>query len=735
MTDTPARNLKADIAGGLSAAIIALPLALGFGVAAFSPLGPDFAAAGALAGLIGAAFTGIFAALLGGTPSQITGPTGPMTVVITATVTKLMVMQTHDGQVDTAMVLTLTFATVLLGGVVQILLGLMRAGSAIKFIPYPVIAGFMNGIAVIIFVGQIEPVLGITDGRFWQHFSAQPEILGTALLTIATIYASKKLLPKLPAPLIGLLVGTGAYMLIGKLLHPDLLRFEHNPYIVGHIPTGIPMPKNITAFASLLGDIDANVLTTLLPAAVVLGMLGAIDSLLTALVADVATKTRHDSNRELIGQGIGNVVASVFGGIAGAGATVRTLVNVEAGGRGRASGVTHGAALLAVLMFLGSFAGWIPMSVLGGILIVTAIGMVDTWSLTLVRKKTALMDLAVVVIVTVVTVVVDLMIAVGIGFVITTMLFLRDISAISLVRRKYRCMHRRSKHVRGSEEDRILTERGEQILVYELKGNLFFGSTTNFAQDIEAEIPTAQHIIIDLERVDTIDITGAELLKRIADTIDAAGKHFMLAHVNPSHRKKRRALEDYLRELHVLDMVGEHDVYDSLDLALEAAEDQLLAEAGHDDIAVEQAGAVRHCALFSELSDDEWQCVERHLETRNFEPNALIFKAGDADDCLAIIAHGRVSLFPSGGEHDGTRVVTFGPGLHFGEMALIAGTGRSLTARSDTDTILHVLTRDHFERMMSEHPAVGVRILRELGKELVRRLRATNEELREVRTV
>ena len=724
-------GLKADISGGISAAIIALPLALGFGVAAFAPLGREYAATGALAGLIGASFTGIFAALFGGPPSQITGPTGPMTVVITATVARLMAMQTAAGdEMDAARVLLLTFATVLLGGVVQILMGLLRAGSAIKFIPYPVIAGFMNGIAVIIFVGQIEAVLGITEGRFWENFVVVPEIVATAAITIAAIYGAKRWLPKLPASLIGLLVGTGAYLLIGALVAPQLLVFDGNNFIVGEIPSGIPMPKNITAFAGLMTDLDASLLATLIPAAVVLGVLGAIDSLLTSLVADVATHTRHNSNRELIGQGIGNVVASLFGGISGAGATVRTLVNVDAGGRGRASGVTHGLLLLGILMFLGSLAGWIPMGVLGGILIVTAIGMVDTWSLSLVRKKTALLDLAVVLVVTVVTVAVDLMVAVGIGFAITTALFLRALTTVSLVRRKYRCTRQRSRHVRDAKAQELLTEHGERILVYELKGNLFFGSTSDLAVEVEAELAGTGYLIIDLEHVDTIDITGAELLKRMADRATDSGIELLVSHINPAHRADRDALETYLQELHVIEKINEDRVFDSVDRAIEAAEDRLLATLGHDDAAVEAAGAIRHCDLLDGLDDSQWALVEPHLEQREFAAGETIFAAGDPGEFLAMVEHGLVSVYGSSSKR--VRLATFGAGIPFGEMSLISGSDRSATVHADVDSIVQVLTREHFERLLAEHEAVGVAILRSIGTELARRLRVGNEELGEV---
>ena len=255
----------------------------------------------------------------------------------------------QGGTPDITLVITLTFLCVFLGGMVQILLGVLGGGNLIKFIPYPVIAGFMNGIAVIIFITQIEPFLGITTGKLfdnlsisWLTRSANSLIVLTGASTIGIIVLSGKITKKVPAALVGLILGTGVYLLVGAVLGPELLVFEKNPYIIGEIPRGIPVPKNFVEFFAILQNINGDLIRILIPAALSLGVLGAIDSLLTSLVADVETKTRHNSNKELIGQGIGNMVSSLFGGVAGAGATVRTLVNVKNGGRTKKSKTNAG---------------------------------------------------------------------------------------------------------------------------------------------------------------------------------------------------------------------------------------------------------------------------------------------------------------------------------------------------------------------------------------------------------
>ena len=386
-------------------------------------------------------------------------------------------------------------------------MGLFRCGTLIKFIPYPVIAGFMNGIAVIIFLGQVAPILGVkafftVEGGFspvlLNDMVGCLPVLGIGVATILVIIFTGKITRKIPASLVGLILGTGLYLLLGKTLVPQFARFESNPFIIGAIPRALPIPLDFLSIS--FEDIFAILLqypAKFIAPAVTLGILGAIDALLTSLVADVSTKTKHHSNRELFGQGIGNTVSAVFGGMPGAGATVRTVVNIQNGGRTRLSGILHGLVLLFILVALGSAAGWIPMCVLAAILIVTAVSMLDTYSLSLVRKKTAFKDLLVVGVVTLITVILDLMIAVGIGLIISALMFLRELIGAKVYKKKYRCENIHSKRIRTEQETAVLNEWGCKILVYELSGNLFFGTADKLSDDVQKELDGTQ-IVIDL---------------------------------------------------------------------------------------------------------------------------------------------------------------------------------------------------------------------------------------------
>jgi SulP family sulfate permease len=349
-------SLKGDIFGGVTAGIVALPLALAFGVQS---------GLGASAGLYGAMILGLLAAVFGGTNTQISGPTGPMTVV-SATVVAAAIAK--YGQIESAMgVIILTF---LFAGIFQILFGVLKIGKYIKYIPYPVLSGFMSGIGVIIIIFQFFPVLGLpSPGKIFTVFKDLPEAvsilnpvsLGITIATILIIYLFPKLSKVVPGTLVALILIT----LISFF-------FSLETPLIGDMPKGLPALK----IGSLSGISFSDFSMILLPAITLAG-LGAIDTLLTSVVADNLTRTRHNSNKELIGQGIGNMVSSLFGGIPGAGATMRTVVNVKSGGKTRLSGIIHALLLFIILLGLGKYVAFIPLAALAGVLITVGIGIVD----------------------------------------------------------------------------------------------------------------------------------------------------------------------------------------------------------------------------------------------------------------------------------------------------------------------------------------------------------------------
>ncbi|MEW6282058.1 MAG: SLC26A/SulP transporter family protein [Candidatus Eremiobacterota bacterium] len=705
-------NWKGEFFGGLTAAIIALPLAIAFGVLSFAPLGAEYTSAGALAGLYGAIFTGIFSALFGGTPGQVTGPTGPMTVVLTGVVAELM--KAHPG--EPGLVIGLAFLCVAMGGAAQILLGLAGFGRLIKYIPYPVIAGFMNGIAVIIMLGQMRPLLGLGSDDPWTNW--QPATLAVGLTTVAAVVLGPRLTRAMPGALMGLLVGTAAFYGARAGL-PEVPLGA----VIGHIPSAFPVPRTLPL------DSLGSSLPLLVSPALTLGLLGAIDSLLTSVVADTVTRTRHDSRQELIGQGIGNLVAGWFGGVAGAGATVRTLVNLNAGGRTRWSGVVHGVALLLVVLALAPVAGGIPMVVLAGILMVTAVGMVDRrsrellWKLsgTVEQKREIALDLAVVFLVTLVTVLVDLIVAVATGMVVASALFIHKMGR-AVLKRTYHGDEMRSRRVRLPEAAEALSRRGREILVFELQGPLFFGSADNLAATILKKVGDARFLLLDLRQVTWIDSTGARILKILQETHTDAGRRVALTYL-----REGSPLRGLLRDLEVLDAFGEL-VFQDTDAALEWAEDRLLDEEGIEHASCRME--LEEMEIAEGLTPEQLATLRGLMDCQTFQPGELIVREGDRGDAVYILVEGCASIRVTTGEGLQKRLFSYGPGAVFGEMALLEGRPRAADVRAELPTTVYRLEASDFVELTQRHPALAARLLWNIGRELSCRLRLTAAEAR-----
>ena len=519
--------MKGDIFGGITAGIVALPLALAFGIQAFGGINdPGAASMGALAGLVGATMLGFFAALFGGTPSQISGPTGPMTVITASLISGAWTASSGN---FTAVLIAMSLAGIFCG-IFQILFGVIRIGKYVRYIPYPVLSGFMSGIGVIIILQQIYPLIGqkspvlvvdmITEfvSRIQDGFSGIALLLG--LGTIALIYLMPKVTKKVPATLVALIVMTLVSLALTDYDFPT----------IGEIPAGLPMP--FFTKINLAGlDWYALVMAAIIPGLTLAG-LGSIDTLLTSVVADNITKTHHNSNKELIGQGIGNAMAGLFGGIAGAGATMRTVVNVKSGGRTKISGMVHALFLLAILLGLGSLVKYVPLAVLAGILITVGWGIIDFRGFKdLLRIPKA--DAFVLIVVFLMTVFVDLLTAVGIGMVIACVLFMKR--AGDLVEGNYSSheLEPFDKESPWNDELGIPESIRHTIYIQRLDGPLFFGSITGF-QRVMHDVPKeAKIVIIRMKRVPFMDQSGLYAMETAIKDLQAQGALVLMTIIQP----------------------------------------------------------------------------------------------------------------------------------------------------------------------------------------------------------
>ena len=559
-------NFRGDLFGGITAGIVALPLALAFGLS--SGLGPS-------AGLYGAIFISFFAAFFGGTPTQISGPTAPMTAVSMVFIADIL--SNFDGSINKA--LPIILAVFLLSGLLQIVLGLMGVGKYIRYIPYPVVSGFMTAIGVIILVTQIAPTVGYyvkEDNEFVENFIEKAEsnllqkslddeitdeilvldnfesaivnsnkitqddiiteaktlankeasgVLGTfnilpriikniniielllALFTIAIIYGFKRITTVVPSTLVALFVVSGvAY------------GFEINYKPISAIPSGLPEIQY-----GIFKILDITLVAKYIFTAITLAFLGAIDSLLTSIVADNMTKTIHEPNKELIGQGIGNSIGALFGGIPGAGATIRTVVNINSGGKTRLSGMIAGLLLLFILLAVGPIASKIPAAVLAGILITVGIGVMDYKGLKAIPYMPR-PEVFILLVVLILSSIWNLVYAVGIGLVIASLIFMKkvgDLTGESLNIFPFK-----------KGKNKLPSNLKGEVFIKDIEGPLFFGSSSKFNETAKQIPTTVMTLVIRLNKVPYMDQSGLYALESVITDLISKNKKILLVGLN-----------------------------------------------------------------------------------------------------------------------------------------------------------------------------------------------------------
>ena len=526
------RNLKGDLLGGLTAAVVALPLALAFGNAALGP-------GGAIYGLYGAIVTGFLAALLGGTPAQVSGPTGPMSVTVAGVVSSLAAVGVNQ-DLNAGEILPMVMAAVVIGGVCEVLLGVLRLGRFITLVPYSVVSGFMSGIGFIILVLQLGPFVGITTRggvvdtlqTLANSPGLNPAALAVGVMTLAVVFLSPlRLRQWIPSPLLALVIVTPLSLLLFNDNRLNALGLEPLARI-GSIPEGglqLVMPN----FSQHLPE--------LVKAGLVLALLGAIDSLLTSLVADNITQTSHDSNRELIGQGMANTAAGFLSGLPGAGATMRTVINIKSGGSTPLSGMSHSLVLLIVLLGAGPLAAQIPTALLAGILIKVGLDIID-WGFLLrahrLSGKTAVLMYSVLLM----TVFWDLIWGVLVGMFIANLLTVDSITQTQLEGMdadNSPDVAAGRHHDLNAEEKALVHRCGNALMLFRLRGPLSFGA----AKGISARMGLVQNykiLILDITEVPRIGISASLAIERMVQEAQTSGRTILIAGANSKLQKRLR---------------------------------------------------------------------------------------------------------------------------------------------------------------------------------------------------
>jgi len=730
------RHLRGDLTGGLAAAVLSIPVSMGYGLLALSALGEAYIPQAILAGLWAPVFGCLVALLFGANTTMIYSPRSIVTFLIGTIVLHSFTRSNlpYLATAPAATLLVLSMLLVFLAGFFQALFGVLRLGTLVKYIPAPVFAGFQNAAAILIFFSQIDSMLG-----FRHHVSplaipanlgaVQPLTLLVGVITCALILKGARLTKKIPPTIIGLIGGVAAYYVLllfglGSGLGP----------LVGKIPSAWPDPHYFADFLGLFADARFwQIVPTLIAGALSLAIVASFDGMLCARLIERDSGNRIQSNRELIRLGAGNMVAAGFGGIANGINLGSSFANHRSGARTPLSVLVHALVILFVILVFSPLISFLPRVVIAGMLIMVAIQLVDRWTLQIFVKllkrefsssRSMLLDLLVILVVTAAAVAANIVIAVAIGIAVTILFFLFRMSK-SVVRRGYRCDTVHSRKTRKPKQMEILGAHGSKIMVIELEGPIFFGTAENLADYIDSVLrENTSYVVFDLKRVNEIDSTGAKIMLQTHDRLTREGKMLLL-----SSFEEQTRLADFLRDMGVTTALTRNRLFQDSDRAIEWAEDHLiLSQSGDAGAGTEYPFG--QLDVFARMPENDLAVIKSMLSYCSYRKGEIIFREGDESRELYVIAKGSASVrLRLPGSNRETRLITFSAGTVFGELALLDQEARSATLEADEDLVCYVLSHASFESLTQHHPAIAINLLINLGRELSSRLRRANRTI------
>lgn len=722
-------TLGGDLWGALAATLVALPSAIAFGVLIFSSIDPSLAGQGAIYGMLGAATLGLIAPAVGGTAGLISAPCAPAAAVLAGLVGALLA-----ADVEPSLIPGLLALTAALCAVMQFLFGVLRGGRFIKYIPYPVVSGFLSGVSLLIAAAQLPKLLGFAPGtefldgllapQNWQW----PGIL-VGLVTIFVMLLAPRVTTRVPAAILALGSGVGTYLLLGLKI-PELLSVQNNPLVIGPLEFGGSFVESVKTQFSAMASIQLDDIRLVMYPALALAALLSIDTLKTCVMLDALSRNRHDSNRELIGQGIGNFAAVMAGGMPGAGTTGPTLVNFSSGGTTMRSGIFEGIFVVLSLLVLAPLISWVPIATLAGILLVVAYRMFDWSAFKLLANPNTRFDFAVIAAVVVSAQTNGLITASAIGIGLAIMLFIRDQIRGSVLRRSACLREVSSKTLRLNAARDLLDQHGDLGGVYELQGNLFFGTTDQLLTRVEQDLVTRRWMLMDMRRVQSLDYTAANLFRQMhARLVEQNGG--LLFCGMPSSLPMRQDIGRYLMDV---GLVGNSKsgikIFDTRDEALEWMEEQVLEGAGWTETDDKHALELGEFELLQNLDDATLAALKTCVKSVAFRSDTKIFSDGDSSDEVYLLRRGsvRILLPLPGGKHH--HLATIGRGDFFGDMAFLDQGVRTADAISSSDGEVYVLSRADFDLQAHGNTDLGLRVFSNFARVVSLRLRHTNTELR-----
>ena len=724
-----------EVLGGLVSAAVAIPLAMGYGMFAFAPLGEDYFEDGALAGIASAVVVAIACVALGDKTTTVYAPRITSTFFLGLLIFGLAHSDEPAIRAGGApLVLAIAFSIVLLAGAFESLFGVIKLGTLIKFTPQPVMAGFQNAAAALLFLVQLGNVCGfdrtVPFTQVPQHLdSIKPLSLAVAAITFTVMWNAKKLLPKVPPMLVGIGLGCILYYVgvlagLGSYLGP----------IIASGPRAAIGPTAFPYFGGLARDNDLiALLPTILSGALALAIIASIDALLCAKLVTAPGEPRRDGDRLLMRLGVGNLAAASIGGITSGINIGPSIVNRAFGARTPLSVLVNAVALLVAGTLLFSLLGQIPRVALSAVIMVIAVQHFDVWSLRLVRafrrgphayRFNVALDLAVVVAVAVLSIAINIVPAVFIGVAIAVALFVFRMSR-SIIRRSYRCGTIHSRTSRTAPDRAFLEGSGDAILVMELQGALFFGTGEKMLSEIETALRRETScVILDLRRLTEVDSTGANVLLELKANLAQRNIELLLAAAAKTIAMER------LESFGVLSSIGDANIVPDVDRGIQRAEDDLLRTQPqlHDtEMPLAQVG------VLAGFSATDLKVIEPYLKRASYPAGAVVFRENEVGDEVLMVIRGTASAYLQT-PNTNIRLATFAPGTIFGELAILDEGVRSATVIADKELACRALTTSDFAALSATSPSVAIRLLAAIARELSGRLRTANRTIHQLDT-
>jgi SulP family sulfate permease len=725
------KKYSGDLWGGFAAMLVALPSAIAFGITIFAPLGADFGAKGALAGMLGVTALGLIAATFGGTQRLISAPCAPAAAVLSA----LTIQMSQAGVGSGAIVMSL-FLVALVASGTQILFGVLKIGQLIKYMPFPVVSGYLSGVGLIIIFSQIPKWLALPKGMNWfdgfQHAELwQTPSLLIGMATAGVMVLAPKISTKVPAVIQGLVAGVLMYWCLAYSAYPELQVLANNHFIIGPLSADLGgLGQAITTPWLSLGHMALPHWEQVLVPALTLAVLLSIDTLKTCVVLDALSGTRHNSNKELIGQGLGNLVSTLIGGSPGAGTMGATLVNKASGGETAMSGVFQGLWALLTVLLLTPLIAWIPVAALAALLVVIGVKMIDWHSIQLIKSRDTVLDFAVIAVVVLVANTMSLIAASGLGVTLAILMFVTEQIHTSTVRRKTYGNKIFSKRIRTQAERELLAAEGDKTIVFELQGSLFFGTTDQLYGSIESDIQKAKFVLMDFQRVQSLDVTAGHMIERIQKMMDERHAILILSRL-PERLPSGRDLKTYVDHIGLL-KESNTKVFSEMTDALEWIEDETI-RLHKLEIQNTESLALSDFDLFKDLTASEAKELDETAKSLSFKKGELIYQHGTPGNSLLLIAKGQIKLtLPvKGGQH--VHLLTLGKGQFFGEMSFLDGHAHSADAYAIEDTELLIIDRENLAHAIGQDQRMLLIIFKKISLAIAERLRHSNAELHDLR--